>query len=145
MADQSEIRFVLEKTDLPAAQSTAQQLELNFQIQPSPQFLDPFTAALIAGGALLIAKFVREQIQIHKGGLFIDLSHKPIQVRRDKEIPYGLVVIVDATGKKVKVETHDAPKDAAERLLGGLFSGALKSADQVSAAAKTALGAKNVS
>jgi len=61
-------------------------------------------------------------------------------VYRDRDVPWGYVVVFPADGGKVTVETKDAPKDATERLIGQVVSGVLGSADAVKAAVKELLG-----
>ena len=145
MSNDGSISILLTDEDLGAAQELARTTGVDLQILPKPQIIDPFTAVLIAGGVLLVGKFVVDLIDRLRGGVVIELRpNAPPLVRRDRAIPYGWAMVVAADGKSVKIETHDAPKDAAERLLGEIISGALKTSQDIAKAAKEALGAGKV-
>jgi hypothetical protein len=79
-------------------------------------FLDPITAAVLIGGALVAARFVLHVIDVYRGGVEINLTVKPPTVKRNKEVPFGYVVTLTADGK-VDVNTKDEPKDAIERMV----------------------------
>lgn len=72
-------------------------------------------AVVLIGAALAIGRFVQSVIRDIRGGLQINLDKKPPVIRRNGEIPAGWVVAVAADGT-VKIETHDEPEDAIERM-----------------------------
>jgi hypothetical protein len=143
MSDPS-LRIVLERDELHLAQDLARRDGVRVEVEPQPHVVEPMTAILVAGGALLVAKFVVDLIDRLRGGLVIDLrSGTRREIRRDRGVPYGWVTIITADGT-VKVETHDAPRDAAERLLNQILSGALTTPTQIANAASEALGPERV-
>ena len=145
IAEQKSVLIALDERDLGSAQDLARSLKVDLQIQPGAQFLDPLTAILVAGGALLVATFVVELIDKARGGMIIDLDPDAEHLaRRDRSVPAGWVVIVDADGKSVKIETHDAPKGVSERLLERIIDGTFKTATDIAKAATEALGVGKV-
>jgi hypothetical protein len=141
-----QIRILFDnEQDLANAQQVALQSRVDFQVQPKPQIVDPFTAVLIGGAALLIGKFVVDLMDKIKGGVLIDLRpDAKALLTRTKEIPYGWVTVI-APDSTVKIEVRDAPKDASERLLSQIIGGALKTAKEVVTAAVKELGKDKVS
>jgi hypothetical protein len=99
---------------------------------------------LVAGGALLVGKFVVDLIDRLRGGVVIDLRPDATNfVSRNRDVPYGWAV-VRAAGGTVSINVHDAPKDASERLLGMIIDGVIKSAGEVAEEAVKSLGADKV-
>ena len=141
-----QIRILFDnEQELADAKRTALQLQVDFQVEPKSQFVDPVTAVLIGGGALLLGKFVVDLIEQIKGGVLVDLRPgAKALVTRTKEMPYGWVTVIARDGT-VKIEVRDAPKDASERLIGQIIEGGLKSAKEVATAAVEALGKGKVS
>ena len=143
-----QVRIVFDEesadTEVPDAKKIASQLRVDLQEEPQAQFVEPVTAILIGGGALLLGKFIVDLMEKMKGGVLIDLrpTATPL-VTRKKDIPYGWATVIAADGS-VEIEVHDAPKDAAERLLSEIIEGALKTAKEVAAAATERLGADKV-
>jgi hypothetical protein len=82
--------------------------------------LDPITAAIVVGGVLTIGKFVLSVVERWRGGVRIDLTSHPATVERLGSVPYGLIVVLTASGD-VRIDTADEPKDAAERIVTTLF------------------------
>jgi hypothetical protein len=145
MSDDKSIRIGLYEEDLAAAQELARSGRVELQIEPQAEILDPLTYILIGAGLVAAVKFTIDLVERIKGGVVIDLqpSAKSV-IRRDRAIPYGWAVVMAADGKSVKIETHDAPKDAAERLLEDIINGVFKNSDGIAKAAKDALGAAKV-
>ena len=103
--------------------------------------VEPVTVMLIGAGVLAAAQFILGWWERVRGGLVIDQREGAERtVYRDRDVPWGYVVVFPADGGKVTVETKDAPKDATERLIGQVVSGVLGSADAVKAAVKELLG-----
>lgn len=141
MNENTEIRIVLEEDELGYAQAAARKWKVDLEIVAEPQVIEPVTAILVAGGALLVGKFVVDLIDRLRGGVLIDLRPDAKDfIKRRRGVPYGWALIRSADGKEVKIETHDAPKDAAERLLGQIIEGVLKSATEIAKVAREALG-----
>lgn len=145
MPDDRSISILLIDEDLGTAQELARTMRVDLQILPKAQMIDPFTAILIGGGILLTGKFVVDLIDRLRGGVVIDLRPAAhYLVRRDRSLPYGWVVVEAPDGQSVKIETRDAPKDAAERLLSTIINGTLKTAQDVAKNAKEVLGEDKV-
>jgi len=145
MANTRSIRILLNDEDLGAAQEVARTTGIDLQILPKPQVVEPFTAILVAGGVVLTVKFVADLIDRFRGGVVVDMRpDAEYFARRDRSLPYGWAVIIAADGKTVKIETRDAPVDAAERLLKAIVDGTLKTSQEIAKAAKDALGAGKV-
>jgi hypothetical protein len=107
-----------------------------------PQF-EPVTAILISGGVLALGKFALDWWDRLRGGLVIDLRPgAEDNLYRDRDVPVGFVVTFLADGK-VTIDTKDLPKDAAERLLGQIISGAFGTV-KAAAGAATDAGADHV-
>jgi hypothetical protein len=145
MSEDKSIRIGLYDEDFAAAQELAQSGRVELQIEPKAEILDPLTYILIGAGVVAAVKFTFDLMDQIKGGVVIDLqpSAKSV-VRRDRATPYGWVVVMAADGKSVKIETHDAPRDAAERLLEDIIKGVFKNSGDIARAAKDALGAAKV-
>ena len=134
--------------DLSLAKSAAVAAEVEVEVEKKaerppgdiqPEFFEPFSWILIGGAVLAVGKFVYDWWQgPHKGGLVIDRRPEAKDdLYRDKDVPFGWVIIYLADGK-VTIETKDAPKDAWERLLGEIVSGAAGTVKAIAeAAAKT--------
>lgn len=148
MAGDVNLRVRIEEdADLAAAQDAAAGVgvELTEAQAPPGDGLEPeiapIVAVLVGAGALAGAKFILDWWERRRGGLVIDLrADAADQIYRDKDVPWGYVVHFPADGGEVKVETKDAPKDAVERWISEVISGAFKSATDVAKAAAEALG-----
>lgn len=76
--------------------------------------VDPLTAALVVGGALVVGRFVVGVIDRWRGGVLIDRTQDPARVSRTRDLPQGYVVILAPEGTSIEVK--DEPKDAIERI-----------------------------
>lgn len=143
-----ELRLRLEdEQELAAAMEVAEQEpEVTAEVQapetePGAEVLvEPVTAMLIGAGVLAAAKFLMDWWQKVRGGLVID--QRPgakDDIYRDRDVPWGYVVVYPADGGEVKVEVKDAPKDAAERWISEVISGAYKTVADLVKATKEAL------
>jgi hypothetical protein len=132
--------------DLDAAHEAASATGVDIQEAPGePHGLEeqiaPIAAVLIGAGVAAAAKFVMTWWEKRKGGLVIDLrKDAKDQIYRDKDVPWGFIVVFAVDGGSVKVETKDEPKDAIERLIGDVISGAFDSATAIAKAAQGAVG-----
>ncbi len=100
----------------------------------------PITAVLIAAGVAVVAKFVADWWERLRGGLVIDMRpNAEDQIRRDRNVPYGIIVIFPTDGGQVKIESHDMPKDGIQQLLEFVISGAYKTVLDIAKIAKKAL------
>jgi len=137
------VQIGVSTADAPGAVSLAPVSGLAVQVGAEKHLLDPFSWILIGGGALAVAHFIVETIDKSKGGVVIDLSGGDRKPHRDKDVPYGWALIISADGKEVRIETHDAPRDATERLISEIISGGYKTAAEIkNAAAKVLPGSK---
>jgi hypothetical protein len=98
---------------------------------------EPLTALIIVGAALAGGKLILRLINEVRGGTIIDVTQTPIDVRRDRNLPYGFFTIIAKDGS-VRVEGMDEPKDALERMLGGVLELATTATSE---SAKAAIGA----
>jgi hypothetical protein len=73
------------------------------------------SAVLLVGAIFAAAKLVMRVIDEYRGGVQIELNVQPPVIRRNQALPYGAYVIV-AADNTVKIETHDQPGDAIERM-----------------------------
>jgi hypothetical protein len=140
MSDAGFYEIALEDKDVEAAQGAARAAGIDLEIQPKSQIVDPISIILIATGAVATGKFLVDLIDRLQGGIVVDLRPSARHlIRRDHSLPYGwaLVIAVDGT---LSVNVHDAPKDAAERLISDILHGVLKSASDISDAASKTLG-----
>ncbi len=148
------LRIRVEDTaDLQVAQSLADQTsELQLEAttdQPDgdiePQ-VEPITAIVIGAGVLAAVKFIADWWEKRRGGLVIDLRpNAKDQIRRNRELPYGYVLIFPPTGGKVNIETHDMPKDAAQQILEAVISGAYKTVEGIAETVQKLLPSAKVS
>jgi hypothetical protein len=140
----AEIRIgLLEEEELRAAFETAPTSGVNLQVQGKPQLLDPLSWILIGGAGAFLLKFLVDLLDRLKGGVIIDLREKPLVIRRDRDLPFGWAAVITSDGR-VKIDVHDAPKDAEERLLEKFIEGAFDSAKDVASEARKLLGDGNV-
>ena len=136
-----------EAADLEAAQRFAgKQPEIQLEATAgAPRggiegLMEPVTAVLIAAGAAAVAKFVMDWWETRRGGLVIDMRlNAKDQIYRNRDVPYGFILIFPADGGQVKIETHDMPKDATQQLLEAVISGAYKTVTDLANAAREAL------
>jgi hypothetical protein len=141
MSEEKQIRIAVSSSDVEAIERAGRGGDVEVAIEPRPEFIDGFSAVLIAGAALLVAKFIRDQVEQLKGGVLIDLrKDSSAPAKRTKEVPYGWVVVL-TDDKPVEIEVRDAPKDAAERLLEKIVDGSLKTAADIIKGATKELGA----
>lgn len=136
-----------EAADLEAAQRFASnQPELHVEATAGAPtggiegLMGPVTAVLIAAGAAAVAKFVMDWWETRRGGLVIDMRpDAKDQIYRNRDVPFGFILIFPADGGQVKIESHDMPKDAAQQLLEAVISGAYKTVIDLAKAAREAL------
>jgi hypothetical protein len=102
--------------------------------------IEPVTAVLIAAGAAAVAKFVMDWWEKRRGGLVVDMRpDAKDQIYRDRDVPYGFVLVFPADGGQVKIETRDTPKDATQQLLEAVISGAYNTVTDLTTAVREAL------
>jgi hypothetical protein len=142
---------VLDEDDLITALDIADTAEISVEATTDTHTgqvagqVEPVTAVLVAAGVTAAAKFIVDWWDRLRGGLVIDQRPgRQDDIYRDRDVPFGYIVVFPPDGKTVKIETRDAPKDAAERLLGAVISGGLTTAKEVAEAAKAAVGHQNV-
>jgi hypothetical protein len=139
------IKLLMDEKDVGEAQALARAARVDLQVVSEPHLIDPITAVVIGGGALLVFKVAVDLIDKMRGGVFIDLQPRAnYLIRRDRQVPAGWVIVLAVDGKSVKIETRDAPKDISERLLTEIVNGTLKTAGDVAKEATKALGAGKV-
>jgi hypothetical protein len=138
--------------DLAAAQDLVDQYP-NLEMQassgtPAPGVegqIEPISAILIGAGVTLVVKFVTDWWEKRRGGLVIDEREgAEDEIYRDRDIPYGYIVIYPPDGGSVKLETKNMPKDAMQQLLESLITGAFKSVSDVASAAREKLSTDKV-
>lgn len=107
--------------------------------------VEPVTAVLVAAGVAALAKFVLDWWEKRKGGLVIDQREGAAdELYRDRDVPWGYVIVFPRDGGEVKVETADMPKDAIHQLLETVIGGAFKTVTDLAEAAKKSAGADKV-
>ena len=105
----------------------------------------PVTAVLIFAGATAIAKFVMDWWETRRGGLVINMRpDAKNQISRNRDVPYGYILIFPSDGGQVKIETRDMPKDATQQLLEAVISGVFKNVKDLAKAAKASLPGASV-
>jgi hypothetical protein len=152
MVDELALRLRIEdEDDLSAAHDSASSVGIQIreaQAPPGPGLepeIAPIVGVLIGAGALAGAKFILDWWEKRRGGLVIDLRPSATDnIFRDRDVPWGYVVLFPADGGEVKVETKDAPKDTVERWISEVISGTFKSATDLAKAAANALGKDRV-
>lgn len=103
--------------------------------------IEPVSAMLIGAGIIAAGKFIVDWWDKVRGGLVIDQRREADDlIYRDKDVPYGWLLAFPADGGAVKVEVKDAPKDAVERWISEVISGAFGTFGQLAEAAKSAVG-----
>ncbi|MEE6272648.1 hypothetical protein V2J56_04715 [Georgenia sp. MJ206] len=107
--------------------------------------VEPVTAVLIAAGVAALAKFVLDWWEKRKGGLVIDQREgAEDEIHRDRDVPWGYVIVFPEDGGEVRIETVDMPKDAIHQLLETVIGGAFTTVTDLADAAKKAVGADKV-
>ena len=107
--------------------------------------VEPVAAVLIAAGVAALAKFVLDWWEKRKGGLVIDQREgADDEIYRDRDVPWGYVLVFPRDGGEVRIETVDMPKDAIQQLLETVIGGAFKTVSDLAEAAKKAVGADKV-
>jgi hypothetical protein len=105
----------------------------------------PVTAVLIFAGAAAIAKFVMDWWDARRGGLVINMRPDgKDQIYRNRDVPYGYILIFPSDGGQVKIETRDMPKNATQQLLEEVISGVFKNVGDLAKAAKEAMPSASV-
>ena len=141
-----------DEDDLAAAHAAAEDAETEVSIEEgsddsgglSPD-IEPITCVLVGGAVMMTAKFLTDWWEKRRGGLVIDLRPEAKdQVARDKDVPWGLILVFPAQGGEVKIETKEQPKDATERLLGQIVSGAYDTVGTLAEIAAKTVGADKV-
>jgi hypothetical protein len=107
--------------------------------------VEPVSAILIGAGVVAAAKLVLDWWDKVRGGLVIDQRPGAEDlIYRDKDVPYGWVLVFPPDGGTVKVEVKDASEDAAERWISAVITGAFDTVGQLAEAAKEAVGDNKV-
>ncbi|SDE29209.1 hypothetical protein [Auraticoccus monumenti] len=128
--DQIRIR-IDDDEDLAAAHEASLSTGVDFQQAPDEsdgleEQITVIAGIVIGAGVLAAAKFIADWWEKRRGGLVIDMRPDAAdQVHRDRDVPWGHVLIFTADGKDVRVETQDMPEDATERLIAAVLSGVL--------------------
>ena len=95
---------------------------------------------LVGGGVLAAARFVTGWVDKLRGGVVIDQREDAEDdLHRDRDLPWGMFLIYPKDGGEVKIETKDEPKDAIERLIGEIISGAYKTVGELAKIAQDAV------
>ena len=126
-----------DEDDLAAATQLAEAEGIELQQAPaSPDggvdaLIAPIAAVLIGAGVLAVAKFITDWLrrtdQENKGGLVIDQrADAKDDIYRDKDVPYGFLVIYPKDGGEVKVDVKKAPEESVDRWISEVISGAYK-------------------
>lgn len=149
MADVS-VRLRLEDDEIrEAARRTAtEHPEVRLpELQASEKtFVEPVSAMLIAAGIGAIVTFLMGLWDKIRGGLVIDQREDASdEIYRDRDVPFGYILVFPKDGGSVKIETKDMPKDAIHQLLEAVIGGAYKTMTDLAKAAGEAAGAGNVS
>jgi hypothetical protein len=127
--------------DLDAARETAEATGIDLQEAPGEgagvdEAIAPIAAVLIGAGVAAAAKFIASWWEKRRGGLVVDLRQgAKDQIYREKDVPWGFILVFPAAGGEVKIETKDEPKDAIERLIEAVISGAYDTVQKVAEAA----------
>lgn len=141
-----EIRIRLEDNLVHMAHQSAKDARVDISVEPKPEVIDPFTVIVVGGGSSPDRQVCVDLWDRLRGGMVIDLRPSASElVRRDSSIPAGFVVIFATDGNGVKIEVHDAPKDASERLLERIIDGTLSSAAEIAKEAAKVVGVGKVS
>lgn len=123
--------------DLAAAEQLAEADGIELQQAPAApegelgEQIAPIAAVLIGAGVLAAGRFIaswwERRREVKKGGLVIDQrADAKDDIYRDEALPYGFVLVYPRDGGEVKVDVKDAPKDAIERWISEVISGAYK-------------------
>lgn len=82
--------------------------------------LDPLTVAVVVGAVYALVKVVAFVINIIRGGLEIHLDTTPRTLKRNRDVPVGMVVIF-LSDDKYEIQVKDESKDSLERMFEALF------------------------
>lgn len=104
------------KTQVDLHQLESEELE-----ESGFETLDPVSASILIGGAVVLAGVIASAVEQWRGGTVIDMRVEPPVVRRDKGVLLGVMVIFAADGS-VDVKVEDMPKTSLERLTEGVIS-----------------------
>jgi hypothetical protein len=134
----SEIRLQLR--DIEPDDVSRLAADLNVELpEGAALFIDPVTATVVGGlvfaGARLIIRLRNEW----QGGVVIDRTKEPIEIRRERNLPYGFFVVIGTDGS-VRIEAKDEPKDVLERMSEALLTLATPTTDAMTAAVQQQLG-----
>ncbi|CRK61560.1 hypothetical protein [Alloactinosynnema sp. L-07] len=77
-------------------------------------------AAIIITAVIAGAKLILRVWKEFRGGTIVNLVTQPILVENDRDIPFGMFVVVTKDGK-VQIEAKDEPKDSLERMISGFL------------------------
>lgn len=144
MSEETTIHILIDPEELADVEELAATAGIDLQVQPTPQALETLVVFAVTGGVLLVSQFLVDLFDRLRGGVVIDLRPSAQHlVRRDRDVPYGwaLVCAIDGT---VSIQTHDAPENAAERLLGRIIDGVLQGVQNIAEAARQSLGSSHV-
>ncbi len=76
------------------------------------RFVDPVTVVAITTLALLAVRIVNHWLKNDERGVQIDLRTQPPTISQLRNVPAGVLVIIDKDGKpSIRRETYDKPED----------------------------------
>ena len=81
---------------------------------------DPLTVAVVVGAALAVVKVVAWVIDRIRGGLEVRLDATPPTLKRNRDVPHGMIFVFLNDGK-VDIQVKDEAKDSLERMFEVLF------------------------
>ena len=87
--------------------------------------IDPISAVIMIGGALALGKFAMRVWNEYRGGVVLDLSLQPVEIRRSRDVPYGTFLTIARDGSNVGIELADEPTDSIERIVTAVLGGEL--------------------
>jgi hypothetical protein len=123
MADAEISLLFIENDEMDAVLEEVDRIGLRRRksVDAPPLGLDPVTVVVVTGSVVFVARFILSVWERFRGGVRIDLATHPPTVERLRAIPYGVLVILTEE-KEVRIETHDEPEEAVERILTSILS-----------------------
>lgn len=83
--------------------------------------IDPIAVTMIIGGTYAVTHLIISVIEKWRGGTMLDLSVKPISIRRVRSLAAGVFIII-GSDSEVEIKVKDLPKDGLERVVEKLLS-----------------------
>ena len=137
------VRVHLQDEDVGPATQLVEAANINYEIEPKAQVVDPVTIMAISAGTTLLAGALAQIIAKFRGGTVIDLRTRPPEIKRSSAVDPGVVVILVRNGS-VKIERHSVPKDGLDRLLAAILASSSDDAKDVGSKALELLGPEHV-